>query len=141
MRIASASKAYNGAAALALVARGALSLDDTIGELLPRFPRAWHAVTLRQLLNHTSGLPDYFGLRAQRALAASPGRAPSPDRLLDFVADRPLLRAGAPPDRARAPQPEQDEPAAGDAPPALLHPRVRGRSAVAGRRSAPRARE
>jgi D-alanyl-D-alanine carboxypeptidase len=90
MRIASVSKAYNGAAALALVAGGALSLDDTIGERLPRLPRAWHAVTLRQLLNHTSGLPDFFGLRAQRALAASPGRAPSPDRLLEFVADRPL---------------------------------------------------
>jgi D-alanyl-D-alanine carboxypeptidase len=94
MRIASVSKAYNGAAALALVARGALSLDDTIGERLPRLPRAWHPVTLRQLLNHTSGLPDYFATEgAQRAVNASPGRAPSPDRLLDFVADRPLVFA------------------------------------------------
>ena len=50
MRIASVSKAYNGATALALVDRGALSLADTIGERLPDLPRAWHAVTLRQLI-------------------------------------------------------------------------------------------
>jgi D-alanyl-D-alanine carboxypeptidase len=91
MRIASMSKAYNGATALALVDRGVLSLADTIGERLPDLPRTWHAVTLRQLLNHTSGMPDYLETpRAQQAVAASPGRAPSPSRLLDFVADQPL---------------------------------------------------
>ena len=59
MRIASVTKAYSGAVALRLVANGALELDDTIGELLPSPPPAWSAVTLRQLLNHTSGLPEF----------------------------------------------------------------------------------
>jgi D-alanyl-D-alanine carboxypeptidase len=91
MKIASVSKAFSGAVALALVHRGALSLDDTIGGRLPELPAAWHAVTLRELLNHTSGLPDYTGSpAARRAVAASLGRSPAPEKLLRFVRDRPL---------------------------------------------------
>jgi D-alanyl-D-alanine carboxypeptidase len=59
MRIASIAKAFNGAVALKLVERGKLGLDETIGEWLPELPDAWAAVTIRQMLNHTSGLPDY----------------------------------------------------------------------------------
>lgn len=59
MRIASVAKAFNGAVALRLVERGELGLDDTIGEWLPELPAEWAAVTVRQMLNHTSGLPDY----------------------------------------------------------------------------------
>jgi D-alanyl-D-alanine carboxypeptidase len=92
MRIASVSKAFSGAAALALVADGLLDLDDTIGERLPDLPAAWHAVTLRQALQHTSGLPDYTKSKAfGEALLASPTHAPSPRELLDFVADQDLI--------------------------------------------------
>ena len=59
MRIASAAKAFSGATALSLVDKGVLSLDDTIGKWLPEMPKAWAKVTLRQLLSHTSGLPDF----------------------------------------------------------------------------------
>jgi D-alanyl-D-alanine carboxypeptidase len=59
MRIASIAKAFSGAVALHLVQAGQLSLDDTLGQRLPSLPTAWSAVTIRQLLNHTSGLPDY----------------------------------------------------------------------------------
>ena len=38
MRIASAAKAFSGAVALSLVSKGVLSLNDTIGELLPDLP-------------------------------------------------------------------------------------------------------
>jgi D-alanyl-D-alanine carboxypeptidase len=38
MRLASTSKAFSGAVALALVHRGRLKLDDTIGQLLPALP-------------------------------------------------------------------------------------------------------
>jgi CubicO group peptidase (beta-lactamase class C family) len=58
MRLASVAKAFSGATALSLVSKGVLSLGDTIGELLPKLPKAWHGVALRQLLNHTSGIPD-----------------------------------------------------------------------------------
>jgi D-alanyl-D-alanine carboxypeptidase len=50
MRIASTSKAFSGAVALSLVSKGALSLNDTIGELLSELPKpppdAWTEVTL-----------------------------------------------------------------------------------------------
>lgn len=59
MRIASIAKAFSGAVALHLVQQGRLGLDDTIGQWLSGFPAAWASVTLRQMLNHTSGLPDY----------------------------------------------------------------------------------
>ncbi|MFJ9121417.1 serine hydrolase domain-containing protein [Streptomyces sp. NPDC102394] len=91
MRIASTAKAFSGAVALTLVDRHVLRLDDTIGRRLPRLPRAWAAVTLRQLLAHTSGLPDYTASPAFRSiLAADPHHQFDSRRLLDFVADRPL---------------------------------------------------
>ena len=88
MRVASTSKAFSGAVALSLVSRGALELDDTIGERLPDLPPAWSAVTLRQLLSHTSGLPNYttnMGFLAH--LRSDPHGFLSPRQLIDFVAD------------------------------------------------------
>lgn len=91
MRLASVSKAFSGAAALAQVRRGALSLDDTIAARLPALPAAWGTVTLAQLLNHTSGVPDFSASKAfGAALRASLDKAPPPARLLDYVADQPL---------------------------------------------------
>ncbi|WP_399225633.1 serine hydrolase domain-containing protein [Streptomyces sp. TRM49041] len=91
MRLASVSKAFSGAVALQLVDHGELRLDDTIGELLPRLPAAWHKVTLRQLLQHTSGLPDFSESPEFLALLqADPRRRFDSRRLLDFVADEPL---------------------------------------------------
>ncbi len=91
MRIASTAKAFSGAVALSLVDRGTLRLDDTLGRRLPRLPRAWAAVTLRQLLNHTSGLPDYSQSPAfLKILLADPRHRFDSRRLLDFVAGEPL---------------------------------------------------
>jgi len=42
-----------------LAAEGTLSLDDTLGRFFPEAPPPWSTVTLRQLLTHTSGMPDY----------------------------------------------------------------------------------
>lgn len=94
MRIASVAKAFSGAVALSLVSKGALSLDDTIGERLPKLPDAWSKVTLGQLLNHTSGLPDFSQDPGfQDAVRASPTQAPPPEKLLTYVYnhDPPLL--------------------------------------------------
>ncbi|WP_406864447.1 serine hydrolase domain-containing protein [Streptomyces sp. HUAS MG47] len=97
MRIASVAKAFSGAVALRLVDKGLLSLDDTIGTRLPAQPAAWHPVTLRQLLQHTSGLPDFSGSpEFQRIVQADPRHVFDSRRLLDFVANEPLLfRPGA----------------------------------------------
>ncbi|MEV7547511.1 serine hydrolase domain-containing protein [Streptomyces sp. NPDC089915] len=92
MRVASIAKAYSGAVALRLVDEGLLSLDDTIGERLPAQPAAWHAVTLRQLLQHTSGLPDFSAApEFLKILQADPRHRFDSRGLLGFVADEPLL--------------------------------------------------
>lgn len=92
MRIASVAKAFSGAAALSLVDAGTLGLDDTIGDHLPDLPAAWSAVTLRQLLSHTSGVPDFIRSEGfAPAVVASLDTAPAPEELLSFVADEPLV--------------------------------------------------
>jgi D-alanyl-D-alanine carboxypeptidase len=77
--------------ALSLVSKGTLSLDDTIGERLPELSDAWSEVTLRQLLNHTSGLPDFSQDPAfQAAVGESLTKAPPPEKLLTYVYGQPL---------------------------------------------------
>ncbi len=89
-RIASVSKAFSGAAALALVSRRVLSLDDTIGKWLPKLPRPWRSVTLAELLNHTSGISDFSdNPDFIEALIDSLLVAPPPVKLLSY-ADRKL---------------------------------------------------
>jgi D-alanyl-D-alanine carboxypeptidase len=87
MRIASIAKAFNGAVALHLVQQGRLGLNDTIGQRLPGLmPKAWSAVSLREMLNHTSGLPDYTksdGFREQAM--TSPRGYVSPTEIIDWV--------------------------------------------------------
>jgi len=92
MRIASTAKAFSGAVALSLVSKGKLSLDDTIGERLPELPQAWSEVTLKQLLNHTSGIPDFSLDEGYReVLFASLKKAPPPEELLTYVYGEDLL--------------------------------------------------
>lgn len=91
MRIASTAKAMSGFVALTLVEEGTLSLDDTIGKWLPSQPLAWHDVTLAELLQHTSGVPDFTGSEGFRnAVGASPLHAPPPPTLVSYVANKPL---------------------------------------------------
>lgn len=91
MRMASVAKAFSAAVELSAVADGALSLDDTIGARLPDLPDAWSKVTLRELLGHTSGIPDFSKSKAfVSALTASLLVPPPPVDLLSFVAAKPL---------------------------------------------------
>lgn len=53
---------FTGIAVLQLVERGKLSLDDDISKFIPEFPLQGHHVSIRQLLNHTSGIVDYHYL-------------------------------------------------------------------------------
>jgi D-alanyl-D-alanine carboxypeptidase len=92
MRIASVSKAFSGAVGLSLVDDGVLSLDDTIADRLPSLPPAWGAVTLRQVMSHTGGLPSFTkdpNYLAQFAADPQDGSMTMPE-LVAFVADEPL---------------------------------------------------
>ncbi len=60
-RLASVSKTLTSAALLSLVDARRLSLDDPVQKLLPTLP--YPDITVRHLLQHTSGLPEYiFGV-------------------------------------------------------------------------------
>ncbi|HEY0685949.1 MAG TPA: serine hydrolase domain-containing protein [Steroidobacter sp.] len=56
--VASISKSFTAVAVMMLVESGKLRLDDPIGSYLSGLPPGWHGITVRQLLSHTSGLPD-----------------------------------------------------------------------------------
>ena len=58
-RLASLSKQFTATAIMLLVADGKLRYEDEIGTLVPALPAYARGITVRQLLNHTSGLPDY----------------------------------------------------------------------------------
>src|SRR4029078_11973081 len=58
-RLASLSKQFTATAIMLLKADGKLRYDDDITALLPNLPAFARGVTVRNLLNHTSGLPDY----------------------------------------------------------------------------------
>jgi D-alanyl-D-alanine carboxypeptidase len=58
VRIASVTKQFTAAAILSLVQDGKLSLDDPLEKFIPGFPGA-KTVTIKELLNHTSGIRDY----------------------------------------------------------------------------------
>ena len=90
-RIASMSKAFNGAVALALVADGELSLNDTIGRRLPGLLPAARRVTLAQVLQHVGGLPEYIrSPEFIRRFTANPTAYMSPTELVEFVRNQPL---------------------------------------------------
>jgi len=84
-RIGSITKQFTAAAVMRLVDEGKLSLDDTVGKLLPGTPQAWRGIALRRLLNHTSGIRSYtsIGPRWQRRWREDM----SPDTLVGLVRD------------------------------------------------------
>jgi CubicO group peptidase (beta-lactamase class C family) len=70
--LASLSKPFTALAIKMLAEQGRLSYDDPIARYFPELPEALGAATVRQLLNHTSGIPDYSSdLNAER-----PGMTP-----------------------------------------------------------------
>jgi D-alanyl-D-alanine carboxypeptidase len=91
MRIASVAKAFSGAVALNLVRDGRLGLDDAIGQRLTGMPMSWGAVTVRQMLNHTSGLPDYTQSKGfARQAKTNPRGFVSPSKIIGWVRADPL---------------------------------------------------
>ncbi len=90
-RIASVSKAFSGATALALVREGKLKTTSTIGKTVKGLPKAWKSVTVAQLLQHTSGLPDYIKSEGfLKKFSTDPGQSWTPRELVSFVEKTPL---------------------------------------------------
>lgn len=60
--LASVSKQFFSMMVMILKEQGKLGYDDAVRKFLPSFP--YEEITIRQLMNHTSGLPEYFDLAA-----------------------------------------------------------------------------
>jgi CubicO group peptidase (beta-lactamase class C family) len=60
--IGSITKQFTAASIMKLVEEGKLGLEDPLSQFLPNFETGGRTVTIRQLLNHTSGIPDYATL-------------------------------------------------------------------------------
>ena len=61
-RIGSITKQFTSAAIMQLVEQGRIKLDDPVTTYLPEYPQ-WRTVTMRHLLNHTSGIHSYTSVR------------------------------------------------------------------------------
>ncbi len=86
----SVAKQFTASALVLLAQDGKLSLDDDIRKYLPEVPNFGKTITIRNLLTHTSGLRDQWGLLGIE------GRGPglqvhSPATTLDLVAHQKML--------------------------------------------------
>lgn len=82
-RIGSVTKTFTAALVMAHVEKGELSLDDPIRKHLPELPDAFEKVTVRQLLNHTSGVASYTDLPEFVKLFAT---VTTPKAMIDMAA-------------------------------------------------------
>ena len=82
--IGSVTKQFTAAAIVQLAQRGRLSLDDELTKHLPDFPTRGHRVTLRNLVDHTSGIREYG------SLGRFDQRKTTPDDLVARVAREPF---------------------------------------------------
>lgn len=83
--LASVSKQFTAVSILQLVDSGNLKLEDSIDKFFDAAPEAWKKVTIRHLLNHTGGLPDYLSALGNPALEVND------DRLVRLISDKPLV--------------------------------------------------
>jgi CubicO group peptidase (beta-lactamase class C family) len=86
-RIASLTKQFTAAAVLLLQARGRLDVADRVCSYLKDCPPEWQAITLEQILTHTSGIPDFFGFDDFDAKADT---LMTPAQLVAWIQAKPL---------------------------------------------------
>lgn len=71
-RLGSISKQFTAMAIMMLEEQGKLDYDDRVTRFLPELERIGSGVTIRNLLNHTAGLPDYYDVLVEVTGVARP---------------------------------------------------------------------
>jgi len=89
-RLASFTKQFTAMAIMLLVRDGKLRYDETLTHIFPDFPAYGKAITVRNLLNHTSGLLDYEDL--MDALEQKSGPTWSPQKQIQDAEVLELLK-------------------------------------------------
>lgn len=93
--VGSITKTFVAALALELAEEGVFDLDESLDRWLPDYPRA-NRITLRHLLNHTSGVFNYFEHPAyNRTVFGEPNRTWQPQEILDSFSGPPYFEPGA----------------------------------------------
>lgn len=82
-QIGSITKQFTSAAIMKLVEQGKVKLDDDLSKFVPQFPLQGKQVTIRHLLNHTSGIHSYT---SNPGWAKTWNDALTPDAIVRFVA-------------------------------------------------------
>jgi len=91
-RIASVTKTFVATLVLRLAAQGRLKLGDPVERWLPGLVPNGGSITLRELLNHTSGLYNYTDDETwEKEEIADPGRQWTPHELVAFATSHPPL--------------------------------------------------
>jgi len=75
-RLASFTKQFTAACIMLLAHDGKLHYDDHLTDFFPEFPEYGKSITVRNLLNHTSGLPDYGDLLMKQYPNTPPEQVP-----------------------------------------------------------------
>jgi CubicO group peptidase (beta-lactamase class C family) len=75
-RLASFTKQFTATSIMLLVHDGKLHYDDHLTDIFPEFPAYGKSITVRNLLNHTSGLPDYEDILMKQYPDTPPEKIP-----------------------------------------------------------------
>jgi CubicO group peptidase (beta-lactamase class C family) len=86
-QLASVTKQFTAAAVMLLVEDGKVSLEDPVSRHVDDLPEAWRNVTVRQLLNHTSGIPSYTSSPKYERMSFDDVK---PEDVFKLVRDKPL---------------------------------------------------
>ena len=86
-QLASVSKQFTAAAIMMLYERNQIKLTDTVNSYFPDFP--YEGVTIKNLLNHTAGLPKYFWVAEHKWKKE---KAPTNSEMMDLFASSDVQR-------------------------------------------------
>jgi CubicO group peptidase (beta-lactamase class C family) len=86
-RLGSITKQFTSMAIMILQERGKLQVGDPICKYLPECSAAWQPLTIKHLLTHTSGIPNYTGFSDFPKVAVLP--TPPPE-MIGRLKDKPL---------------------------------------------------
>ena len=92
-RLGSITKQFTSAAIMLLQERGKLSVTDPVCKYVADCPAAWEPITIRHLLTHTSGIPNYtafpdFQKKAMMPISTAELLTDYKGKPLDFAAGR-----------------------------------------------------
>ncbi len=86
-RLGSITKQFTVMAILILESQGKLNVKNPICNYIPDCPSTWEAITIKHLLTHTSGIPDFFSVVNWPGIRATPS---APVQTIAWFKDKPL---------------------------------------------------